>query len=100
MGRKWDTKIQRFYFETTTHLAHILAFKMFGPGGWPVYEVKCLSMFQRVVTREGGRVANPTIFLMFDSYDMNALEVNLVMTSSLASKWQVLSWDAHFSVVL
>jgi hypothetical protein len=37
---------------------------------------------------EGWRVATHTSFSIFDSYDIKSLNLNLVIVSSMASKWQ------------
>ena len=47
-----------------------------------------MPMFQKAGMREGGRVATPTSFSIFDSYDIKSFDLDLVMVYSLASKWQ------------
>ena len=61
---------------------------MFGPGAY-VPEGRI----------EGGRVATPTSFLIFDSYDMKSLPGKFdIFTGFKMANPQ--SWEAHFLVVL
>ena len=54
---------------------------------WPVSEVKCLSMFQRVGMRKGG-LPVPQAFQYLNLMTWRAYDLDLVMVYSLALKWQ------------
>ena len=58
--------------------------------GWPVYEVKCLCSRGQVERRQGWQ--SHKLFNIWFLFLMTwrACEINLVMISSLALKWQVL----------
>jgi hypothetical protein len=54
----------------------------------PVFRPK-MAIFRRAGMREGGRVATPTSFSIFDSYDMKSLWFKFGhWISLLASNWQ------------